>query len=116
MSIASSFTDGHLGTEGYLTARMLDVKNILGTAFTGFGSSIEQEIIPLATPVGEKQPITVLAPSLTAIGRARKDRRKPSKLISGNNTGVEDYLDLMEERDQYLLTIKNNLTNYIITS
>lgn len=113
VSIASSFTDGHLGTEGYLTARMLDVKNILGTAFTGFGSSIEQEIIQLATPVGEKQPITVLSPSLTAIERARQDRRKPSKLISEN---AEDILDLMEERDQYLLTIKNNLTNYVITS
>ncbi len=113
VSIASSFTDGHLGTEGYLTARILDVKDILATALTGFGSSIEQEIIQMATPVGEKQPITVVSPSLTAIERARKDKRKPSKLISKNN---EDILDLMEERDQYLLTIKNNLTNYIITS
>jgi hypothetical protein len=108
VSIASSFSDGHLGTEGYLVARMLDVKNILGTAFTGFGSSIEQEIIQLATLVGEKQPITVLSPSLTAIERARQGKRRPNS--------IEDVLDLAEEREQYLLTIKNNLTNYVITS
>jgi DNA polymerase III epsilon subunit-like protein len=110
--IAHTFSNGLAATEGYLTARMLDVEDILATALTGFGSSIEQEIIQLAPPVGKKQPITVLVPSWSATERVRKGTVGSAK----NDTDLNEIDIYLENRDQYLLTIKNNLTNYIITS